>query len=204
MQCFEDVEKCPFRIYDLDKDISFCNFYKEHARLVVDRQFARIPVLISRACNWIKKEELRLKSIVEISCKNTLYFFKNAKIGDKVYCFYGSPNDLEVKLLEKPRDLRSSRYCKCQRKSGTIFSVHIDRLRIISKANYYGEYFIEGIEKRDEKRAKDLEFQAKYYGFRAEIEEKDKGYLLKIYGDSQQEVDDFINLFIKQGFEIVS
>jgi len=31
---------------------------------------------------------------------------------------------------------------------------------------------------------KDLEFQAKYYGFRAEIEEKDKGYLLKIYGDS--------------------
>ena len=171
--------------------------------MVVDRQIARIHALVSKTCDYIKKEELRLKSIVEISHTKTLDFFKNAKIGDKVYCFYGSPNDLEVKLLEKPPDLRSSRHCKCQRKSGTIFNVYIDHLRIISKANYYGEYFIEGVEKRNEKSAKDLEFQAKYYGFRAEIEEKDKGYLLKIYGDSQQEVDDFINLFIKQGFKII-
>lgn len=87
-------------------------------------------------------------------------------------------------------------------KSGTVFKVHIDRLRIISSGNYWREYFIEGIDKIDEKKAKDLKFRAKYYGFRAEIIKKKKGYLLRIFGDSQQEVDDFITYFIKQNFEI--
>ncbi|MFX1364459.1 MAG: hypothetical protein ACFFCE_04895 [Promethearchaeota archaeon] len=39
------------------------------------------------------------------------------------------------------------------------------------------------------------------YGFRVEIEENDKGYFLRIYGDSQQEVDDFTNR-IEQNFDI--
>ena len=41
-----------------------------------------------------------------------------------------------------------------------------------------------------------------YYGFRTEIERTDNGYFLKIYGDSQQEVDDFITLSLEQDFDI--
>jgi len=54
------------------------------------------------------------------------------------------------------------------------------------------------------KKALELEDRAKCYGFRVSIDEQDDGYLLKIFGDSQQEVDDFINLFIKQNRELIS
>lgn len=46
------------------------------------------------------------------------------------------------------------------------------------------------------------EYKARYYGFRAKIERKDNGYLLKIFGDSQQEVNEVINVVLKQGFDL--
>jgi len=199
MRCFEDVEKCRFRIFDLEKDISFCNFCKENAKLIVDRQFARIPALVSKACDYIKKEELRLKSLVEVSRKKTLDFIKNAQVGEIVFCRIKNPP--EVKLLEKP--INDSKFVSCQKSNGSIIRVQACHLYRISKGHYYGDYLIEGFEKKSEKRAKDLEFQAKYYGLRAEIKKNKKGYLLKIFGDSQQEVDDFIYFFIKQNFELI-
>ncbi|GAH47639.1 unnamed protein product, partial [marine sediment metagenome] len=57
------------------------------------------------------------------------------------------------------------------------------------------EYFIDGTE--TETLTQELKYKANFNGFRIEIEGKDNGNLLKIYGDSQQEVDDFISLFLE-------
>ncbi len=196
-QCFEDVEKCPLRIYDLEKDILRCDFYRQNARLMSSRQFNRIPALVNKACDWIKKEEARLDSIVAVSHKRDLDFLKHAQIGETVYKI-GYPG---VKLLEKPLNLRLSRRCKCQKEDGTIFDVYVSHLYRISKGDYCGEHFIKGIEYR--KIAQELKRRINYHGFRVEVEERDNGYLLKIYGDTQQEVDDFINLYIKQDRELL-
>ncbi len=83
--------------------------------------------------------------------------------------------------------------CRCQRHNSEIVNIPAHLLRQISKGNFSGKYFI-----NDEKRAQSLEYWAKCYGFRAEIVENDDGKLLKIFGDSQEAVDDFINLYIKQ------
>ncbi len=197
-QCFEDFEKCPLRIYDLEKDILRCDFFRQNSILICNRQLDRKHALVNKACDYIKKEEARLDSIVAVSHKRNLDFLKKAQIGETVYCRIGYP---EVKLLEKPLNLQLSCYCKCQKKDGIIFDVHVSHLHRISKSDYYGEHFINGIDNKEI--AQELKSRANYYGFRVKFEERDKGYLLKIYGDTQQEVDDFINHYIKQDRELI-
>jgi hypothetical protein len=192
-----EFKDCSFRIYDLKMKIPICNFISA----TMGVQTSRKQYYINRACRWIKTEESRLASIRKNARKMSLEFLKNAQIGETVYCFYGSPYDLEVTLLEKPSDRKITSRCKVQRKSGKIFSVYIHLLRTFSKGNYSADYFVGGI--RAKKRAQNLQYKAKIYGFRAEIEKKEDGYLLKIFGDSQLEVDDFVNLFIKQNLELV-
>lgn len=192
-----EFKDCSFRIYDLKMKIPICNFIPATRGV----QTSRLHYFINRACRWIKTEEGRLAAIRKVAHKDSLEFLKNAQIGDTVYCFYGSPYDLEVKLLEKPSDLKLSGRCKIQRKSGKTFNVDIIHLRTFSKGDYTANYFVGGI--RAKKRAQNLQYKSKCYGFRAEIEKKESGYLLKIFGDSQVEVDDFVNLFIKNNYELI-
>jgi len=191
-----EFKNCPFRTHDLELEIIICNFLKATTGV----QSSRLHNFTSRACEWTKTEEGRLASIRKISHKKTLDFLKNAQVGDTVYCRVELPH--EVKLLKKPLDLNVSRRCKCQKTNGRVISVHVSHLSIISKGSYYGEYFFLPIT-RGKKEALELKNKSMYYGFRAELLEKNNGYLLKLYGDSQQEVDDFINLFIKQKFELI-
>ena len=111
LRCIQDFDNCPFRVYDSEKKYPVCNFPREHARLIFSRQFAGIPGLVSRACDWIRKEQLRLRSIREISRKKTLDFLKNAQVGDVILCMKEHPQ--ELKLLEKP--LNASKFVSCQR-----------------------------------------------------------------------------------------
>ena len=193
-QCFEDVEKCPLRIYDLEKDILRCDFFRQNSILICNRQLNRKTALVNKACDYIKKEEARLDSIVAVSHKKTLDFLKNAQKGDNVFCRVGVFP--EVKLLEKP--LNDSEFVSCQIPNGKIIRVQACHLYRISKGNSYGEHFI-----GNKEIAQELKRRANYHSFRVEVEERDNGYLLKIYGDTQQEVDDFINLYIKQDRELL-
>jgi len=144
----------------------------------------------------VQKDEARLKFIREITKRRGLDLLKNAQIGDIVFCYVGTYH--EVKLIEKPLD--GSIFVTCETPSGKVIRVQPRDLGRISKGFYFSEYYIEGI--RNKKQAQEIEYKAKYNGFRAEIERKDNGYVLKIYGDSQQEVDDFINLSLEQDFDI--
>ena len=195
--CDQDFKNCPYRIHDLEKDYPLCDYFRLHARLIINREFSKIPSLIRRACGWVLQEESRLKFIRSVAQKKTMDFLANAKVGDSVFCI--RPPWHDVRLLEKP--LNDSAFVSCETPKGKIIRVQACHLYRISKGSYYGEYFIEGTE--NEKKAQEFEYKAEYYGFRAEIEKKDNGFLLKIYGDSQQEVDEFINVVLKQGFELI-
>lgn len=188
-----EFKDCSFRIYNLEFNIDICNFPKTTSNI----QSSRLHYLTNKACDWIKTEKGRQRSIRILHKKRNKEFLKYAQSGDIVFCSVENPP--EVKLLERP--INDSKFVSCQRLNGTIVRIQACHLYRISKGNYYGDYFIKGIE--NEKIAMELEFQSKYYGFRAKLVKKSDGFFLKIYGDSQQEVDDFINLFIHQKFELI-
>ena len=193
--CDQGFKNCPYRIVDLRKPHPLCNYFRLHARLIINREFSKIPALIRKACEWVQKEEARLECIREIARKRGLDLLKNAQTGDTVYCYVGGYQ--EVELLNKPKD--NSIFVECKASNGKIIRVQACDLGRISKGDYYSSYFIDG----NKKKAQELEYRAKYYGFRAKIKKKNNGYLLKLYGDSQQEVEDFIRVVLKQNFELI-
>jgi len=194
--CRQNKKNCPFRTLDIQLDIFICNYLKEYWREFNSGNHFGAKILLNRACEWIQKEEKRLGFICEISRKKTLDFLEIVKIGDTVFCRIAPHH--EVKLLEKPQD--DSEFVSCEAPGGQIVRIQSCHLSRVSKGEYYGEYFIDGT--GTETLTQELKYKANYNGFRAEIERKDNGFLLKIYGDSQQEVDDFISLFLEQDFDI--
>jgi len=194
--CHQQKEKCPFRVFDVQLDIFICNFYKEYSSMLNDGNSFGAELLLNRACEKYQNEEKRLKFIREIAHKKTQDFLTNAQIGDVVFCRIAPFH--EVKLLERP--LNVSKFVSCEAPNGKVIRRQACHLYRISKGNYSGEYFIK--ETENEKKLRELEYKVKYYGFRTKVEKKKNGFLLKIYGDSQQEVDDFITLSLEQDFDI--
>lgn len=194
--CYQGKKDCLFRTLDIQLEIFTCNFYKEYWNVFFDGDSFSINSLLRRACEWIKIEEARLEFICEISRKKVSDLLENVQVGESVFCRIAP--DHEVKLLEKPLD--ESEFVSCEAPDGRIVKIQVHHLRRISKGDYYGEYFINGPE--SEKKAQGLIYKANYYGFRAQVEKKDNGCFLKIYGDSQQDVDNFINLSLEQDFDI--
>ena len=100
--CNQDFKNCPYRLIDMENPRPLCDYYRLHARLILNREFSEIPVLVRRACKWMQNEESRLKFIREIARKKTLDFLENTQVGDTVFC--GIAPFHAVKLLEKPID----------------------------------------------------------------------------------------------------
>lgn len=195
----ESFEGCPYRIIDLEKPFPICNYAKEQAKLIVSREFSEISRLTIRACDWIKEEEGRLETIRRIARENGLDVVNNAKIGDMLFCLRGQFQGCEVKLLEKPSD--SSIFAKCQAPKGEVFNIQPLSLRRIAKGNYHREYFVKGIKNKE--RATFSENRANYYGFRTKIEKKHDGFVVKIFGESKEQVDDFIFMVLEQNLELM-
>jgi hypothetical protein len=194
--CRQQKEKCPFRVFDVQLDFFICNFYKEFTSMVNGGNSFGAKLLLNRACEKYQNEERRLKFISGISRKKTQDFLDNSQVGDIVFCRIAPFH--KVKLLEKPLD--DSKFISCEAPNGKVIRRQACHLYKISKGNYYGEYFIDDI--KNEKKLLKLEYKTQYYGFRTEVEKKKNGYLLKIFGDSQQEVDDFITLSLELDFDI--
>ncbi|MFX0017244.1 MAG: hypothetical protein ACFFAK_04655 [Promethearchaeota archaeon] len=51
-------------------------------------------------------------------------------------------------------------------------------------------------------KAKIIELKARELGFRVQVAKFNDGYMLKIYGDSQDELDDFISLYSNNDFNV--
>lgn len=194
----EDFEGCPYRLIDLEKPHPLCRYIELTAQLIIDREFSGISGLTSKACDWIKQDEARSETIRRIARENGLDVINNAKVGDMLFCLFGRFQGREVKLLEKP--LNGSIFAKCQAPNGELFEMQPILLRRIAKGYYCGEFFVKGIE--NEERATISKNKANYYGFRADVEKKTDGFLLKIYGESKEQVEDFIFMVLEQNLEL--
>lgn len=195
--CRQDKKNCPFRTLDIQIDIFICNYLKEYWREFNSGNYFGAKILLNRACEWVQGEEKRLKFISEGARKETLKMLKSIEIGDHLYW---TTQSREVKLYEKPTEFGQIARVKCIKSDGTIIKIPAYSLRKLSKGVFFSEYLLD--DTVSEQKVKNLEYKAKFYGFRVEVEKKENGYLLKIYGDSQQEVDDFINLSLEQDFDI--
>ena len=194
--CHEQKKKCPFRTLNYQLEVYVCEFYGEFWRVFKGKNEFALKTLFSRACEAIRTEEARHDFIIKIAKKKTLDFLQNAQVGDTVFCRIAPHH--KIKLLKRPLD--SSEFVSCQAPNGVIIRIQAHNLGRISSKSFYGEYLIDLAE--GEKKVQELEYKAMDYGFRTEVEKKPNGYLFKIYGDSQQEVDDFIILSLENDFDI--
>jgi len=189
--CKEDLENCPFRIYDLEKNIIICNYFETYWSTASNYGHERAKQLINRACKDIKTYELHQRQTAEHHTKKTLEMLQTVKIGDIL--FWASRNE-DVRLIEMPSEIDILVRCKCQRRNNEIVRIPAYLLNTISKRNFSGEYNC----RTNKDKAQRLKYQAKLYGFRTEIEKRGEDYILRLYGDSREEVDDFIALYITQ------
>ena len=192
----EDFEDCPYRVIDLEEPLPLCRYIDLQAKLIVNREFSEIAHLTSRACDWIKMEEGQAETIRQLHRKRFKDFIENVQVGDIVFCRIAPFH--EVKLVDKPSSVSDRVHCETP--EGKIIRVMAGHLFRMAKGNYFGEYLVKGALSR--RRALKLEFKAKHYGFRTKIEKKSDGYFLKIFGDSQEQVDDFIFMVLEHDLEL--
>ena len=190
----EKSENCRFKIFDIKENKVICNFYKKYWDTFHNYGSTKANCLIKKACEKISSYELHQIYISKLHSKETIEMLKSIVEGDTLFWV---PRNEEVILFEKPFEINVLARCKCQRFNKEIVKIPARLLRQISKGTFSGEYLIHKA-KNNENKARKLERLAKYYGFRVETKKKEKNFILKIYGNSQQDVDDFINLYIKQ------
>lgn len=192
----QNFESCPYRIIDLSELCPICNYSKLKVRLMIDKEFSKIPRLTSRACDYIKMEEGRAETIRRLYRERFKAFLEDVQVGDIVFSIIGPFH--EVKLIDKPSS--ASDRVSCRTPNGEIIKVRAGHLFRIAKGDYFGEYLVKGAFSR--RKTLRLEFKAKRNGFRTEIEKRSNGYLLRIFGDSQEQVDDFIFMVLEQGLDL--
>ena len=112
-------------------------------------------------------------------------FLEKVQPGDVCFCTAETEN---VIFLEHPSNIHGDlRYNTIDSK---IYESSSFCFRIISKGDKCAEY-----ETKDKAKLESYERLARRNGFRIEIEKIEDVYLLKIYGDRQEDVDNFaINL----------
>jgi hypothetical protein len=103
-------------------------------------------------------------------------------IGDLVYCTSEIQN---VYFLQKP----THRYGNCiyETINGEIKEAPTLCFRIVSKGSKCAQY-----KTKDQQIADSFDHLARSFGFRVEKIKLKDSYLLKIFGDTQEEVDDFV------------
>ena len=192
----EDFEGCPYRLTDLEFPRSLCRYIDLWAEIVNDRDFSEISRLTSKACDWIKLEEGRAETTKRLHNERFRDFRENVQVGDTVFCKI--PPFHDVKLIDKPSD--DTEYVRCEALNGKIIKIMACHLYRMAKGDYSGEYLVKGVFSR--RKTLKLEFKSKLHGFRTEIEKKSDGYLLKIFGDSQKQVDDFIFMVLEHKLDL--
>ena len=192
----ENFESCPYRFIDLEEPHPLCRYINLQATLIVNREFSKISRLTSRACDWIKMEEGRAETFRRLHRERFKDFLENVQVGDNVFCEIAPFHD--VKLIDKPSD--DTEYVRCEALNGKIIKIMACHLYRMAKGDYSGEYLVKGVFSR--RKTLKLEFKSKLHGFRTEIEKKSDGYLLKIFGDSQKQVDDFIFMVLEHKLDL--
>ncbi len=190
--CDNKLPSCPCRVIDLDNNTIYCNFIFKFGTFLIDKHDDKVKHFLQKICpeqrNSVLEHDFRAE-ILQNFAKN---FLSEAKIGDKVYC---TAEPHSVLLIEKPDTIYGD--CKYQTIDNKLKKAPAFCFNVISDGNYYSE-----CEFKNKNNADHFKYLARRNGYRAEIIMIENSYLLKIYGDTQEEVDDFVTFCGKSDFII--
>ena len=147
---------------------------------------------LRKICPEKRNSVLEHEYRAEILQRQTKRFLKKVNIGDIVFCTAEIHN---VTLMEKSSDIFGN--CKYKTIDGKIKELPSFCSRIISKGDKFTEY-----KTIDKLIADYAAILARKNGFRVEKINLEDLYVLKIYGDDQQEVSDFVTLCLEKDFKI--
>lgn len=190
--CIDSMQNCPCRVYY--KKFPLCNFPSMYALGLIAKD-GEADRLVNKICKFRRNEVLQWQFTARFGIKEFKESLSNRVVGDKVYC---TRERSDVILIEK--DVPPNGWIKYRTVKGEEKVQHPIYFRTISKGNKCAKLRIEGKDFRS--KAEIIELKARELGFRVEVAEFKDGYLFKIYGDSQDEVDDFVSLYCKNGFNV--
>lgn len=180
--CNIDFNQGPCKIIDLKNGRSLCNFIERFAELSYCGENEELDRLIKQICPDMRDQILHHKCTIKQNKKIAKYFLNHVKPGDIVFCtseIYG------VEFIEYPSH-KFGDY-KYKNIDGVIQKAPSSCFRIISKGDKYAEY-----KTKDKEKAEDYSRLARRNGYRVEKEKLEDTYVLKIYRDTQEEVDLFV------------
>jgi len=171
----------------LYEDTFFCNFGNMYAELMFHHKNAEVNILVNSVCRSVRNEIMNHEFFAQESRKMEKTFLEQVQMGDTVYC---TTEGEIVILLEKPSELGEK--CKYKTYDGLINEEWAFCFRTVSKGNMVSEYRVK--DKNYKERTLYLEHLARSNGFRVEKQKLGKSFLLRIFGDIQEKVDDFVSI----------
>ncbi|MFX1489020.1 MAG: hypothetical protein ACFFBI_07725 [Promethearchaeota archaeon] len=187
----------PCRFGYLDGRVYRCSYHRLHVLTAwVNQDEVGAASLLKDACPPIQTEEEFTWFARKLHQEFAKEIIEKSKVGDLIFCF--NEIDGEVVLLEKPSTIFD--HCVYKDKKGQVKSYPVSHFRLLSKGNYSVEHHIEGV--KSEIQSQMIKRMAGEAGFRVEILETERGHLLRIFGDRQQELDDFMALCVYNKFII--
>ena len=180
--CDNDFKSCPCKIIDFEGKTSFCKFVPMFGKLLIEDDSRKIQIFLEKVCPKFKNEVLhhdyRAKYLRSIGRE----FLARVKIGDVVFC---TAEIHDVVFIAGP----THKYGLCRYKTseGTVNEAPSYCFSIISKGNNYADF-----KTKDNYKADLYSRMARRRGFRIERNILKDTYILKIYGDSQEELDEFV------------
>ncbi|HEC39170.1 MAG TPA: hypothetical protein ENI29_13095 [bacterium] len=180
--CNINDNSCPCRVIDLDDNMLYCNFIENYVKLNFQKQSGKANHLINQVCPKIRDHIHHHDVMVERLRKHTKKFLDKIKAGEICFCTLETDN---VIFLDYPAD--KYKYVKYKRHDGSVKTAPGFCFSIISKGNKTSEY-----KTKDESKAEKYSEIARRNGFRVEDERIGDTFFIKIYGDNQKDVDEFI------------
>ncbi|UCC21166.1 MAG: hypothetical protein JSV62_07795 [Promethearchaeota archaeon] len=183
--CYSDFESCPCREIDLNNDVVYCNFIPYFGISLFEdnkNNSKKTDLLLKKVCPEVRNEVLHHDYRAKQLQKQEKFFLDNVKSGDRVFF---TAEIYDVIFLEHPSNVYGD--VKYKTIDGEIREAPAFCFRIISKGNKSAEY-----KTKDEYKADLYEMTAREYGYRVEKKKIKEEYIIRIFGDTQEEVDQFV------------
>lgn len=184
--CFSNFGSCPCKILDIEKKSAYCNFINIFAALLINDNESNsntVNSFIRKICPEIRNEVLHHEYRAKQLQKQEKEFLENVKHGDVCFCTAETDN---VVFLKHPSNIYGD--VKYKTIDGKIYESPAFCFRIISKGNKCANYVT-----KSRKKIESYERLARMNGYRVEIHKKNDKIMLKIFGDCQEEIDNFVS-----------
>jgi len=197
------ISSCPCRFKI--RSIEFCNFNQRIIDLNPVKEALKYKKFLKLICEKYRRLLTRrdiLSKDIQIRMRDAVSDIERGKIklGDIGYC---TKLGQEVILLKLPEEKHFDTYHKFgvfpgdvtyKTFNGVVGTCPVACINKISKGNFVSLYEIEGKGSSIEEEINHLAQIGKRRGFRVNMNETKKGYKIEFFGDSQQEVDEFVHL----------